>query len=175
MRQAGPAECGKISKALWITQAYPEEIEADFHRYYSLDFVDFFRPGSSLGWRKLLVLVSHLPPESAVNTAIRRATPESTLEDNAPDPVKVPWSAVELLMAALIDEVRHGNWIYVQAHSEGSVPKPAPIKRPGVSGKQKLKAISLETAMKMDPRLRGLSREEAQAKLDAMTGRRGGS
>lgn len=130
---------------------------------------------SGLSWRKLLVLIDHLPPESALNTALRNATPEEMLAANAGDPAQARWSTMESLTATLIDEVRNLVWSYVSAHSEHSVPKPEPIKRPGVSTRRRhLRSISIQRAQRMDPRLRGLSPDEAQEKLDMLTGRSDG-
>jgi hypothetical protein len=175
VRTPGAHERGKISEAWWITSRFAEEIEADLQRYYGLDFVKLFVPGSGLTWRKLLVLVRHLPPESAVNTAIRNTMPESVMARAGAkhDPTKSSWSALESLVALLIDEVRQQTWTYVQSKSEKRVARPTPIRRPGVGTARRERSIKLEAAQRMDPRLRGLSDEEAQAKLDEILGMRG--
>jgi hypothetical protein len=174
VRTAGANERGKIREACWITSRFAEEIEADLQRYYGLDFVSLFVPGSGLTWRKLLVLVHHLPPESAVNTAIRNTMPDSVMarEGAKHDPTKSSWSAVESLLALLIDEIRQQTWTYVQSKSEKRIARPTPIKRPGI-GARRERAISLEAAQRMDPRLRGLSDEEAQRRLDEILGVKG--
>jgi hypothetical protein len=123
-----------------------------------------------LTWRKLLVLLHHLPPESALTTAMRNDTPEKELSRSEYDPAKGRWSGVETLLAALIDEVRANTWIYAQAHSERTVERPAPLRRPGLPARRE-KRMSLTDAQRIDPRLRGLSEEEAQATLDRLTGR----
>jgi hypothetical protein len=163
-------EPGKIAEALWVTSQYPEEVEADLQRFYGLDYLDRFRPGSRLTWRKLLVLLHNLPPESALNTAMRNDMTDIELASGTSDPSNGKWSSTEIMLAALIDEVRHGNWIYVQAHSDRTVPRPSPVPRPGLP-KRRGRIMSLEDAQKIDPRLRGLAEEEAQALLDRMTGR----
>ena len=170
MRQAGTAEPGKIERALWLTESFQEEIEADLQRYYGIDYLDHFR--GKLGWRKLLVLLERLPPESALNTAIRNAMPEGRPEELAGDPVRAPWSTVEAMLASLIDEVRINSWLYAQAHSDSTLPKPQPIPRPGVRSRKR-RGLPLEAAIALDPRLRGMSPEEAQAFLDGVMIRRG--
>jgi hypothetical protein len=175
VRTASEDERGKIAEAWWLTSRFTEEIEADLQRYYGLDFIDLFVPGSRLTWRKLLVLVHHLPPESAVNTAIRNNTSEDVLSRAGAkyDPVKASWSAVESLLALLVDETRNQTWTYVQSKTDKRIARPTPIRRPGVGTTRRERAIPLEAAQRMDPRLRGLSDEEAQRKLDEILGRRG--
>jgi hypothetical protein len=161
---------GKIKRAVWYSQTFQEEIEADFARYYHLDSLDVLIPGG-MSWRKMLVLIEHLPSEGAVNTAIRNMFPAEILAENSSDPVKAPWSATESLLATAIDEIRVMQWIYMQVHSESKVPRPQPIPRPGVETKRKLHKISIADAQRLDPRLRGLSDDEARAKLRNLTGR----
>lgn len=75
-------------------------------------------------------------------------------------------------MAVLIDEVRNLSWAYASAHSESKIPRPEPVKRPGLATRRsKRRAISMAVARRLDPRLRGLSDEEAQAFLDKVVGR----
>jgi hypothetical protein len=170
MRPDGADDSGKIQRALFITETeeYQEAIEADLARYYHLDFLDLYRPGSSLTWRKLLVLVGHLPPESALITAMRNNLPADA-DGGAADETKAPWSTVETLLAILIDEVRNVSWAYVQAHSDKSVPHPKAIRRPG--SRKRRTAIDIANAKALDPRLRDLSDEEAADRLREMTGR----
>ena len=107
-----------------------------------------------------------------MNTAIRNDASESELaKSNAmTDPARGKWSSSEALLAGLIDEVRMGNWAFVQVHSEQKVQRPEPIRRPGVTGRRG-KIMTLEEAMKIDPRIRGMSAEEAQRFLDGVRGR----
>jgi hypothetical protein len=111
-----------------------------------------------------------------VNTAMRNDMPESDLAKGSAkfDPAKGRWSTVEVLLAVLIDEMRNNTWAYVQAHSKDQVPRPDPVPRPGLPARHG-KLIRLEDARKIDPRLRGLGEEEAQALLDRLTGRGGES
>jgi hypothetical protein len=169
MRQASEAEPGKIIRALWLASEYQEEIEADFHRYYGLDYLDWFRPDRNPGWRKLLVLIDHLPAESAVNTAIRNSMPEWSRQASASDPAKSPWSTMETLLAVLIDETRMSNWMYASVHSDKTLPKPEPIRRPGASARR-ARMMSLENARAIDPRLRAMSDDEAIAAFRRLHG-----
>jgi len=68
-------------------------------------------------------------------TALRAAEPE--LAAQAPegsDPASAPWSAVEMLLASLIDAVRQNGWMYAVVHSKDRVPpQPEPVTRPGIT------------------------------------------
>jgi hypothetical protein len=105
-----------------------------------------------------------------LTTAMRNDTPERDLARIESDPAHGRWSGIETLLAALIDEVRYNSWIYVQAHTPRNVQKPTPIRRPGIPARSE-KRMSLADAQKIDPRLRNMSEEEAQATLDHLMGR----
>lgn len=107
-----------------------------------------------------------------MNTAIRNDAPESELAKSSAqaDPARGRWSATDSMLASILDEIRMGNWAYVQVHSDQSVSRPEPIRRPGVSGRRG-KMITLEDAMRLDPRMRGMELEEAQRFLDGVRGR----
>jgi len=92
------------------------------------------------------------------------------MAEMAGDPVSSPWSTVEMLLAQLVDEVRNVGWMYASKNTGQTIPKPMPVRRPGISRKRG-KVISLDSARKLDPRLRNVPDEEAQERLDRMTGR----
>jgi hypothetical protein len=73
--------------------------------------VDLFR--GALTWRRLWVLVHHLP----VDSASRRAMDEAT-----------DWGLSEQLLAAIVDTLQGANW----QRGGGKGPKPKPLPRPGV-------------------------------------------
>jgi hypothetical protein len=101
-----------------------------------------------------------------LNTAIRNSTPAEELALAAGDPAQAPWSTLELLTAALIDEVRQLSWMYASSHSakNETVPRPEFIRRPG-SGTQRGKVMSIESARILDPRLRHLSDDEVRERM----------
>jgi hypothetical protein len=124
-----------------------------------MDLVDLYR--GRLSYRKLGVLIDHLPPESATITAIRSAmTDEELTEWSAGgDPAKGRWSSLEMLIAALLDEVRRFEHMYVSAHVKKgqSGPAPAPVPRPGISQKtpaRRRSRLTDEQRRMLDPRLR---------------------
>lgn len=162
MRQAISDEHGKIQKALWVTESFPEEVEADLQRYYGVALSSL---GRDLSWRRLLVLVDHLPAEGALNTAIRNATPADMLAVSAGDSAQAPWSALEMLTAALVDELRQLNWMFASVNSGGqNIKRPELVRRPGTET-QRGKLMSIESARMLDPRLRGLDDDEVRERM----------
>jgi hypothetical protein len=164
----GQNEHGKITSSWWLTQTYPEEIEADLQRYYGTDFRDL---GSGLSWRRMLVLVNALPPESATMTAIRNDTPDEALDEMEMHPELAQWSGIEGLLALLVDEMRNLTWSFLQSRTEEKLPRPEPLPRPGLRSRPRGRGRRLEDMQRLDPRLRGLSPAEAQQKIFELTGR----
>jgi hypothetical protein len=160
VRQAVEDEHGKIQKALWICDEFPEALEADLQRYYGVALSSL---GADLSWRRLLVLVDHLPPEGALNTAMRNATPDEQLDVLAGDPTQAPWSPLESLMAALVDEIRTLNWMYMKVHSKSNAQQPAPISRPGAPKRRGRKLMRMSEVRTLDPRLKNMSDDEIRA------------
>lgn len=102
-----------------------------------MDLRDLWRPGggvSRLTYRRLQVLVDHLPPESATKTALRESIPEADREKLAklPRAGHGPWSQQEMLLAAVADRLA---WVVyaVYAVHNAKPEQPSPIPRPGVS------------------------------------------
>lgn len=104
-------------------------------------------------------------------TAIRNNTPEEMLDGIEAHPELGQWSSIEALLALLVDEVRNLSWMYVSSHTQETVPRPEPVKRPGLRTRPAGRRRSLADMQRLDPRLRGLSPEEAQQKIFDMTGR----
>lgn len=80
-----------------------------------------------MSWRRLGVILRHLPPESATQTALRENEP-----DDAPqvEPEGFgPWSKAEHLLARVGDAVEHLAWM----QSDGKKNPPKPLPRPGVA------------------------------------------
>jgi hypothetical protein len=164
VRPAVKDEHGKIRKALWVTERYGEEVEADLQRYYQIPLSSL---GADLSWRKLLVLVEHLPPEGALNTAIRNATPEAELAAAVGDSAHAPWSTLETLIASLIDELRQLSWMYSTVHSKTAPKKPEPIRRPGVTGRRHGKLMRISEIRALDPRMRNMSDDQIRELMNS--------
>jgi hypothetical protein len=90
-----------------------------------------------MSWRRLRVVLDHLPSESAYLTATRNATDLSLLPEPDPDS-HGPWAHADLLLAAIFD--RLGQLVYMQ--SDGKQPPPPPYPRPGVQAKSNVTPIS---------------------------------
>lgn len=114
---------------------YAEPLEADLHRYYHVDLLDLYRPGSHVSLRKLGVLISYLPPESATATAIRNWVAEHGGVETAgpaPEPAKGQWDLTQLLLGGVIDELRWFRYEFRQVNSKQPGEAPPQVERPGV-------------------------------------------
>lgn len=92
-------------------------------------------------WRRLRVLVEHLPPESATKTTARdTADPRELAALPAPDGYG-PWSNTELRLADVYDALQ---WVvYAIYHAQGGKPrKPDPYPRPGVPDRRRRRRMS---------------------------------
>lgn len=97
-----------------------------------------------MSWRRLRVLIEHLPPESATMTALRNATPADELErlSRRAKPERGRWSHLEQLVALLVDVQQEHTHAFLLANHGGNGPKPRrpePIRRPGVAREEKPK------------------------------------
>jgi hypothetical protein len=100
-----------------------------------------------------------------LNTAIRNATPADMLAVSAGDSAQAPWSALEMLTAALVDELRQLNWMFASVNSGGqNIKRPELVRRPGTET-QRGKLMSIESARMLDPRLRGLDDDEVRERM----------
>lgn len=100
-----------------------------------VDLGDLFRAGTKLTWRRLGVLIEHLPPESATKTALRDEVGDADVTKLAGERSgHGPWSHTELLLAAVKDALE--RLIYVQYQRAGvkGMRAPEPMPRPGVGG-----------------------------------------
>ncbi|GGW80870.1 hypothetical protein [Streptomyces griseoloalbus] len=89
-----------------------------------------------MSWRRLRILIQHLPPESATWTALRNSMDPDELAAQADkgEPEKARWSQLEQLVAVVADRVAHLEWalwtVNIQQKSKRPDP-PEPIRRPG--------------------------------------------
>jgi hypothetical protein len=91
-----------------------------------------------MSWRRLRVLIEHLPPESATWTALRNAmTPEERAQQaDGGEPENDRWSKLEQLAAVIADRVARVEWVLwcVNIEQKSKRPDaPEPIRRPGAA------------------------------------------
>lgn len=89
-----------------------------------------------MSWRRLRVLIQHLPPESATLTALRNAMPEDDLAAQAEnaEPEKDRWSKLEHLVSLVADRVARVEYVLICANTDKKTRRPdppEPIRRPG--------------------------------------------
>ncbi len=91
-------------------------------------------------------------------TAIRRDSGSEEVPGQSlttVDPDSVPWSVTDLLLAALVDELRVSNYLFVKANKgkDGpDPPTPHQIPRPGVAKPAKKPELTRRQRMSIDPR-----------------------
>lgn len=153
---------GKIQAITSLVSRYTDELEADLQHHYGMDLLDFYRAGTALTARKMSVLISFLPPESATATAIRVTVAESgETESDGPetDPASGRWSLNELLTASMIDELRWFRFEYRNFKTEGKAGAPPDqVERPGVTVNRRRKyagKLTRAQQFSLDPRQRG--------------------
>lgn len=97
-------------------------------------------------WRKLGVLVSQLPPESATSTALRVDIDPDDLSDVSDyDPEGEQWSRAEHLIASVRDELHALRHHYLQSHSNSPIQwQPDPLPRPGIARRTGVSKVSTE-------------------------------
>lgn len=98
-----------------------------------MDLLDVHR--GEMSWRRLRVLIEHLPPESATWTSMRnQLTPEDLAEQaERGEPEKGRWSQQEQLLAAAVDALRRVEWTLWAVNTDKSKrpDPPEPMRRPG--------------------------------------------
>lgn len=115
-----------------------------------IDILDLHR--GRMSWRRLRVLLTHLPPESHTMTALRNSMSDEELAaaSERSDPEKARWSQEEQLLAGVIDAVRLLDHTLkcVNTEKKSKQPEPPePIKRPlAKKPKKKTQPITEEGA-----------------------------
>lgn len=90
----------------------------------------------ALTWRRLGVLLRHLPAESALQTVMRDTLPPAVAKARTSQRKgHGPWSTTDMLLAAVVDGLSVLAWQQTQIHGGKKSPAPAPIPRPGVEPK----------------------------------------
>ncbi len=106
-----------------------EAVEFDLQHYHQTDVRDLWT--GRLTYRRLGVLIKHLPAESATKTELRNAAPVEVLKQAAVSKTYGPWSQTDMLLAELIDQASWLKWSKTK-DAENGTNLPPPYPRPGV-------------------------------------------
>ncbi|MFE9432311.1 hypothetical protein [Streptomyces sp. NPDC006640] len=106
-----------------------------------------------MSWRRLRVLIQHLPSESATWTALRNSLSAEELAEQSEkgEPEKGRWSQSDHLLAVIADRVARLEYVLISVNTEqkSKRPKaPEPIRRPGaksVQAKQQMSDLQANT------------------------------
>lgn len=110
-----------------------------------------------MSWRRLRILIQHLPPESATWTALRNAMTDDELAEQADkgEPEKGRWSSLEQLVATVADRLARVEYVLVCANTDKKSRRPdppEPIRRPGAKPRRprpKLSEAGANTLFKL--------------------------
>lgn len=113
-----------------------------------------------MSWRRLRVLIQHLPPESATWTALRNAMDPAELAAQAEkgEPEKGRWSQQEQLLAAAVDAIRRLEWVLICVNVDKKSkqpPPPEPMRRPGAGPKKTRAQLTDKSANRLFELLQG--------------------
>ncbi|SDL27649.1 hypothetical protein [Streptomyces indicus] len=111
-------------------------------------------------WRRLRVLIQHLPPESATWTALRNSMDPAELAEQAVkgEPEKGRWSQLEQLVAVVADRVARVEWALLCVNIEKKSKRPdapEPIRRPGAAPVKKKPKLNENSANRLFELLQG--------------------
>ncbi|MEU1663549.1 hypothetical protein ABZ547_08035 [Streptomyces sparsogenes] len=114
-----------------------------------MDLLDVHR--GRLSWRRLRVLIQHLPPESATMTELRNSLSDEELAEQAEkgEPEKGRWSQVEQLLALVADRLARVEYVLICANTDSKSKRPQPpdpIARPGAKPKKPKPKLSESSA-----------------------------
>lgn len=113
-----------------------------------------------MSWRRLRILIQHLPPESATWTALRNATDPEELAGQAEggEPEKARWSQLEQLVAVVADRVARLEWVLLCVNIEQKSKRPdppEPIRRPGAASRKKKPKLNENSANRLFQLIQG--------------------
>lgn len=115
-----------------------------------------------MSWRRLRVLIQHLPPESHTMTALRNSLTEEELDEQADqgEPEHGRWSQLEQLLALLIDVQRQQLYAFTCANTESKAKRPdapEPIARPGAKPRRPKPKLTDDSAEALFQLINGAS------------------
>lgn len=94
-----------------------------------------------MSWRRLGLILRHLPPESQFKTALRDGLDIDWDALPEPDPNQHgPWTRGDMLQARTGDLLAH--WLWMNSENAKSTPPPDPYPRPGVKPRKKVTPLN---------------------------------
>lgn len=113
-----------------------------------------------MSWRRLRVLIQHLPSESATWTALRNQLSPAELAEQAAkgEPEKGRWSQEEQLLASAVDAIRRVEWVLLCSNIEKKSQRPDapdPMRRPGAGPKKTKAQLTDKSANRLFELLQG--------------------
>jgi hypothetical protein len=129
-------EPGGLISLYGLVSEHCEAVEADLV-FRGVDLRGLWT--GALSWRRLKVLIDHLPPESATKTAIRELHGEeffAGISDPSAPKLHGQWSRAEHLLATINDSVNDLSYLTLClniAKDKQRPERPARIPRPGVA------------------------------------------
>jgi len=139
---------GGRASLLELLRGHGEAIEADLQHHYGVDLRDIGTP--ALTWRRLRVLIQHLPADSSLSKAMNGEAAE--------------WGTAEYLLANVCDGVAALVW---QGGNPKKNPKPKPLQRPGDRRSKRKRQVPLD---EMRRRLIDLRERERARKQEVADG-----
>lgn len=102
-------------------------------------------------WRRLRVLIQHLPPESHTMTALRNSMSDEELAEQSEqgEPERGRWSQTEQLLALMADRIARLEYVLICVNTEKKSQRPEapePIRRPGAKPPKKKTAAMTDGA-----------------------------
>ncbi|APD20993.1 tail assembly chaperone [Mycobacterium phage LeoAvram] len=114
---AGGHLTGGSAELAGLIDRYGEHLVPDLKHYYGIDLRELFSEANPLSPQYVLIHIKHLPIESAFVAAIRGGQEFRG------------WNADRYALAAIINSIRAGNYMFVMANSDprkGKPPLPSP-------------------------------------------------
>lgn len=113
-----------------------------------------------MSWRRLRVLIQHLPSESSTWTALRNELSPAELAAQAEkgEPEKGRWSQQEQLLAAVYDRLSQIQYVLTCVNTEKKSKwpdPPEPMRRPGAGPKKKRAQLNAASADRLFELLNG--------------------
>ena len=134
MGKGDGAEPGKIAACCAHIEAYPQAVRGDLWFYYQRKLSGLFT--GDFTWADLDSMLTRLPADSALQTAIRDQYTDAELAEASQEQAgHGQWGRINYQLADIADAVRVLSWLFISANTPEDKPKPhppVPVARPGV-------------------------------------------